>query len=137
MELLPRSHALPVMAHVSFPTSSPSILTGGVSCSFGRMLNGSFDDAIVMQIVICDSHIGRNRPLSSQISPNPGILCILSFRALTEILPSIRNSAAQPGRCQLRRREAFLRLAGSYRMRSMPRQSLCCRNHREVRVVML
>jgi hypothetical protein len=102
----------------------------GVSCSFGRMLNRSFDDATVMQIVICDSHAGRNRPFSSQISPDQGILCISSSRELTEILPSIRNSAAQLGRCQPRRCEAFLRLARSYRVKAIPRQSRYYRNHR-------
>lgn len=36
---------------------------------------------------------------------------------LTVRFPTIRNSAGQPGRCQPRRREAFLRLARSQRMK--------------------
>jgi hypothetical protein len=55
------------------PHFSHSILTYRVSCSFRRILNRSFDDAIVMQIVICDSYTGQNRPFLSQISPDQGI----------------------------------------------------------------
>ena len=50
---------LHVIAHVSVPTLSPSFVTGGVSCSFYRMLNRSFDDGIVIcysnvSISLCD-----------------------------------------------------------------------------------
>jgi len=51
-----------------------------------------------------------------------------------------RNATAQPGRSWPRRREAFLPLAKSYRMKGMPRASLQCRSHRgsiAVRIVMV
>lgn len=96
IELLPMLYDLPACDRPHFlPHFSPILpLSAFRICSCG-MLNRSFDVAIVMQIVICHSHTGRNR---------------------AEILPSICNSAAQIGRCQRRCIEAFLPLARSYRV---------------------
>ena len=77
---------------------------------------------------------GRNRPFSSQISPDQGIAVHVAVttgrRELTETLPPTRNATAQPGSSWLRLREAFLPLARSYRIKGMPRASLHCRGRR-------
>jgi hypothetical protein len=100
-------------------------------------------EASMMQSVICDSHVGRHRPFSSQISPDQGTQRILSSPqckgAHRDLTPTRNSSAAKPGSSQLRRREAFLQLARSQYIEAMPRQSLHCRNHRGAspRVVMV
>jgi hypothetical protein len=126
IELLPRSYDLPACDRprlLPLLTNPPTV---GVSYSFGRMLNRSFDDAIVMQIDLCDSHVGRNRPFSLQVSPDQGIQRISPSprRKGAHRDPSLtRNSAEQLGRSQPRRREAFLRLARSQRMKALPKQT--------------
>ena len=73
------------------------------------MLNGSSDDQIYC------SRVGRYRPFSSQISPDQPISRGATparaqlRRKLTGEPPTCNSSAAQLGRSQPRRREAFLR----------------------------
>ena len=87
--------------------------------------------------------IASNRSFSSQVSSDQGIQCMWSSprRKGAHRDPSpTRNATAQPGRSWPRRREAFLPLAKSYRMKGMPRASLQCRSHRgsiAVRIVMV
>jgi hypothetical protein len=84
--------------------------------------------------------IGPSRHRSAQIKAYSACRRLHDARELTEILPPTRNATAQPGRSRSRRREAFLPLAKSYRMKGMPRASLQCRSHRgsiAVRIVMV
>jgi hypothetical protein len=88
--------------------------------------------------------LGSNRSFSSQISPDQGIQCISSSPPAQGISPRspspTSNATAQPGRSWPRRREAFLPLAKSYRMKGMPRASLHCRSRERsiaVRIVMV
>jgi hypothetical protein len=119
------------------PTSACLLVThspnAGVSYSVHGMLR-IFDAVIVMQMVICHSHGWEKSPLSSQISPDQGIAVHVAVttgpRELTETLPPTRNATAQPGSSWPRRREAFLPLAKSYRMKGMPRANLHCRGRR-------
>ena len=116
---------LHVIAHLS-----PSFLTGGVSYSVRKMLNRSFGGS---NLPICHSHVGRYRPFSSQISPDQGERLLPEPNCAGKLTgkPPTRNpSAAQPGRNQPHRREAFLRLARSYRIEALPRQSRHRCNHR-------
>ena len=130
-------------------------LTAGVSYSVRRMLSRSFDDAIVMQIVTCHSHVRQKsvllvtdsrrqrmsssppaqgrppRSFSSQISPG---------KPRSRHTAHVVFSAAQPGRNWLCLREALLPLARSYRMKGMPRAGLHCCIHRgsiAVRIVIV
>lgn len=70
--------------------------------------------------------VARNRPFSSQISPDQGIECMSSSDrpngAHRDPFPT-RNATAQPGRSWPRRRKAFLPLARLYCMKGMPRAS--------------
>jgi hypothetical protein len=133
IELLPRSYDLPPRhlprQPACFVTHSPA---AGVSYSVRRMLSRSCDAAIVMQIVICHSHvwqkIGPSRHRSAQVKAYSAGRRLPSAREPTEILPSTRNATAQPGRSRPRCRAAFLPLARSYRMKGMPRASLQCRS---------
>jgi hypothetical protein len=86
-----------------------------------RMLNGSSNDPI------CRSHVGRYRPFSSQISLDQGGRLLPEPNCVGKLTgkpPTRNSSAAQPGRSQLRRREAFLQLAWTHRIEALPRQSL-------------
>ncbi|KAG9233178.1 hypothetical protein BJ875DRAFT_54463 [Amylocarpus encephaloides] len=92
-------------------SSSP---TAGVSYLVRRTLTRSFDDDIVMQIVICHSHASKNRSFSSQIGPDQGIQRISSSppRKGAHRDPSpTRNTRRSQAEARPRRREAFLRLA--------------------------
>jgi hypothetical protein len=73
--------------------------------------------------------VGSNRSFSSQVSPDRSIEC-MSPSPPTQTLPPTRNATAQPGSSWPRRREAFLPLARSYRMKGMLRASLYCRGRR-------
>jgi hypothetical protein len=66
--------------------------------------------------------IGPSHHKSAQIKAYSAYHRLHNARVLTEILPRTRNSAAQPGRSQPRRREAFLPLARSERMKALPKQ---------------
>jgi hypothetical protein len=113
-------------------THSP---TAGVSYSVRRMLSKSCDTAIVMQIIICHSHGWQKSALLVTDQPRPRhtahVVVSTGPRELTEILPPTRNNMTQPGRSWPRRREAFLPLARSYRIKGMPKASLYCRGRRE------
>jgi hypothetical protein len=73
--------------------------------------------------------IGPSRHRSAQIKAYSACRRLTDARELTKILPPTRNPTAQPGRSWPRRREAFLPLAKSYRMKGLPRASLHCRSH--------
>jgi hypothetical protein len=84
--------------------------------------------------------IGPSRHRSAQTKAYGAYRRHYDARELTEILPPTRNATAQLGRSWPRRREAFLPLAKSYRMKGMPRASIECRSHRgriAVRIVMV
>ena len=87
------------------------------------------------------AEIGPSRHRSAQIKAYSACRRHTGPRELTKILPPTRNATAQPGRSWPRRREAFLPLARSYRMKGMPRASLLhCRGHRggiAARIVMV
>jgi hypothetical protein len=116
-----RRLCLPAIDHVSLPTcdrvSSPA--------AFRIRSAGCSMEASMMQSAICHSHVGRPSALLVQVSPDQGTERMSSsprrkgaHRGLT---PTRNSSAAKPGSSQLRRREAFLRLARSQRMEGMPR----------------
>jgi hypothetical protein len=68
----------------------------------------------------------RYQPFSLQISLDQGGRLLLEINCagrLTGKLSTRNSSAAQPGRSQPRRHEAFLRLARSQRMEALPRQT--------------
>lgn len=103
VELLPRSHDLPVMAHVSFPTSRPVFSL----VEFRVRSAGCSTEASIMQLscklssaTATQAEIGPSRHRSAQIKVYSAYHRLHSARELTEILPSTRNSAAQPGKCQ-------------------------------------
>jgi hypothetical protein len=73
--------------------------------------------------------IGPSRHRQAQIKAHSVCRRLYGSRELTEIPSPTRNATAQPGRSWPRRREAFLPLAKSYRMKGMPRASLQCRSH--------
>lgn len=110
IERLPRLYDLPAYDYPRLlPHFSLILLLSGVSYSFGRMLNSSVDNAIVMQIVICNSHVARislSRYELAQIKAHSAYYPLHGTRELTEILPPICNSAEQLGRSQPCRGEA-------------------------------
>jgi hypothetical protein len=108
------------------------------------MLSRSFGVAIVMQTVICHSHVGQKSVLFVTDQPRSRrtvyVVVSTDLRELTEILFPTRNATAQPGRSWPRRREAFLPLAELYRMEGMLRASPHCRSHQgsiAARIVMV
>ena len=117
-----RRLCLPAIAHVSLPTcdrvSSPAAFhIRSAGCSIG-----SFDDAICKSVT---ATWADNRPFSSQVSPDQGTQRISSSPrrkgAHRDLTLTRNSSAAKPGSSQLRRHEAFLRLARSQRMEGMSR----------------
>jgi len=113
------------IAHVSLPTCDPvfspavfRIRSAGCSTEASMMhLSCKLSSATATQ-----AEIGPSRHRSAQIQAYSAYYCLHSARELTEIHPPTRNSTAQPGRCQPRHREAFLRLVRSQCMKGMRRQ---------------
>jgi hypothetical protein len=87
-----------------------------------------------VHVVICHSHGWQQSVLLIPGQPRSKhrvhVAVTTGPRELTETLPPTRNATAQPGSSWPRRREAFLPLAKSYRMKGMPRASLHCRGRR-------
>jgi hypothetical protein len=97
-----------------------------------------------VQIVICHSHVWQQSVLlvTDQLRSRHTAHVVASTArgSSPRSLPPTRNATAQPGRSWPRRREAFLPLAKSYRMKGMLRASLQCRSHGRsiaVRIVMV
>jgi hypothetical protein len=87
-----------------------------------------------VHVVICHSHGWQQSVLLIPGQPRSKhrvhVAVTTGRRELTETLPPTRNATAQPGSSWPRRREAFLPLARSYRMKGMPRASLHSRGRR-------
>jgi hypothetical protein len=122
IELLPRSHDLSACNRPHLPAHLSLVFSlAAFRIRSHRMLNRSSDNPI------CRSHVGRYRPFSSQISLDQGARLLLEPNCVGKLTgkPLTRkSSAAQPGRSQPRRCEAFLRLARTHRIEALPRQSL-------------
>jgi hypothetical protein len=105
IELLPRSHDLPACNRPRLPAHLSLVFSpAAFRIRSRRMLNRSSDDPI------CHSHVGRYRPFSLQISLDQGarLLPPNCVGKLTRKPPTRNSSAAQLGRSQPHRREAFL-----------------------------
>jgi hypothetical protein len=87
-----------------------------------------------VHIVICYSHGCQQsvllRPRSAQIKAYSACRRLHRPKGAHRDPSPTRNATAQPGSSWPRRREAFLPLARSYRMKGMPRASLHCRGRR-------
>jgi hypothetical protein len=146
IELLPKSHVLPACnrprlpAHLSQFLHQRRFIFGPQDAQqkpYDPICNLSQPHRQISALLVAD------QPRSAKINPDQGGATPTRAqlrRKLTGEPPTRNSSAAQPGRSQPRRREAFLRLARSHCIEAPPRQSLHCRNRRSsivMRVVMV